>query len=217
MRLDHVMNRPILSSTVLGAALLLGSLLAPLSAAAAGPISSTACAAVGTDVTCTLWAKPGSLSLPGNSATIWGFSESAGGSPVVPGPTLIVTQGDHVTVNLTNQLSQPTSILFGGQAMVPDQAGIAPGASDQYEFTASQPGTYLYEAGMIPGSQYQAAMGLHGVLIVRPSGRRSRPMATPRPRSTTRPCRRSARSTRRSTTARRHGRSTFARTTRSTS
>ncbi len=170
MRLDHVMNRPILSSTVLGAALLLGSLLAPLSAAAAGPISSTACAAVGTDVTCSLWAKPGSLSLPGNSATIWGFSESAGGSPVVPGPTLIVTQGDHVTVNLTNQLSQPTSILFGGQAMVPDQAGIAPGASDQYEFTASQPGTYLYEAGMIPGSQYQAAMGLHGVLIVRPSG-----------------------------------------------
>ncbi len=54
--------------------------------------------------------------------------------------------------------------------MTPDLTGVAPGGTRAYTFTATQPGTYLYEAGLLPGTQYQVAMGLHGVLIVRPSG-----------------------------------------------
>jgi hypothetical protein len=53
--------------------------------------------------------------------------------------------------------------------MVPDTTGVAPGESKVYNFTASQPGTYLYEAGLLSGAQYQAAMGLHGALVVRPT------------------------------------------------
>ena len=83
--------------------------------------------------------------------------------------------------------------------MVPDQTGVAAGGgTTSYTFTAGAPGTYLYEAGLIPGSQYQVAMGLYGALVVRPAGlpdqayRRRR-----RPRSTTRRSSSSARSTRR--------------------
>ena len=177
MRLERTMKRTLLSSLILGPALLLAALLVPATAAAAGPITSTACAdsdggtnVSGSTVTCNVWAKTGTLSLPGSSVTIWGFADNAGGSPSVPGPVLVADQGDVVTVNLTNNLSQPTSIVFGGQAMVPDQAGVTAGGTKTYTFTAGAPGTYLYEAGLIPGSQYQAAMGLHGVLVVRPAG-----------------------------------------------
>ena len=37
-------------------------------------------------------------------------------------------------------------------------------------FTAGDPGTYLYEAGILPGEEYQVAMGLAGTLVVRPFG-----------------------------------------------
>lgn len=172
MRLERTMNRTFLASLVLGPVLLLAALLLPGIAAAAGPITSTACApgATPATVTCNLWAKPGSLSLPATTVTVWGFSDTSGGSPSLPGPTLVVDQGDVVTVNLTNNLGQPTSILFDGQAMAPDQAGVVAGGSKAYTFTAGAPGTYLYEAGLIPGSQYQVSMGLFGTLIVRPTG-----------------------------------------------
>ena len=166
------MKQTFLTALVLGPALLLAALLAPAVASAAGPISSSACSSVGSTSTCNLWAETGSITLPSdpNPVPVWGFSQTAGGSPTLPGPTLIVNQGDSVTVNLTNHLTRATSIVFSGQAMVPDKTGVAPGATKPYTFTASSPGTYLYEAGLIPGTQYQVAMGLHGVLIVRPTG-----------------------------------------------
>jgi FtsP/CotA-like multicopper oxidase with cupredoxin domain len=43
-----------------------------------------------------------------------------------------------------------------------------PGGSVTYKFTASQPGTYIYQSGTEPGKQVQ--MGLFGMLIVRPTG-----------------------------------------------
>ncbi|MHB8891132.1 MAG: multicopper oxidase domain-containing protein [Candidatus Limnocylindrales bacterium] len=168
------MKHTLLSSVVLGSALALAALIAPGIAAAAGPIDpgpNPACTAVGTAVTCNLWAKIGTIPLPGSSVTIWGFSATSSGSPSVPGPVLIVNQGDSVSVNLTNSLPRPTSIMFGGQAMVSDTTGApAGGGTKVYTFTAGAPGTYPYEAGLIPGSQYQAAMGLYGALVVRPTG-----------------------------------------------
>jgi hypothetical protein len=165
------MKRTLLSSLVLGPALLLAALIAPGTAAAAGPITSTACTTAGTSTTCNLWAETGTLALPGpTSVTAWGFASTAGGSPTVPGPVLVANQGDSVTVNLTNDLAVATSIVFDGQAMVPDLTGVAPATSKAYTFTADAPGTYLYEAGLIPGSQYQVEMGMYGVLIVRPAG-----------------------------------------------
>jgi len=123
--------------------------------------------------TCELWATAGTLSLPdGASVPIWGYTDTdpvMGGTAQLPGPALIANQGETVAVILHNNLGADTSTTFPGQAMMPDLTGVAPGASTAYSFTASNPGTYLYEAGLLSNAQHQVAMGLYGALIVRPA------------------------------------------------
>lgn len=111
----------------------------------------------------------------GGRIFVWGF---ANGTGVVqyPGPTLIVKEGDSVTVNLTNNLSFPVSIVFPGISNAVTATGgtkgllaqeAAPGGSVSYSFTASRPGTYMYHSGTEPDLQVE--MGLVGAIIVRPS------------------------------------------------
>ena len=124
-----------------------------------------------------LTAKAGSTTLPdGTSVKVIGYVAFPDTTVVAPGgPTLIVTQGETVTVNLTNELAETTAIHFQGQEMVPDLLGVPAGGSKTYSFTPTNPGTFLYEAGVldalpgVPGSQQQTARGLHGALVVRPS------------------------------------------------
>jgi FtsP/CotA-like multicopper oxidase with cupredoxin domain len=112
----------------------------------------------------------------GNSVLTWGYA-NGGGAMQYPGPTLIVNQGDTVSITLTNALAVPTSIVFPGQSGVSTScpsagtAGLmtceaAPGGTVTYTFTASQPGTFLYHSGTQPSLQVE--MGLVGALIVRP-------------------------------------------------
>lgn len=131
---------------------------------------STAYAAPCTpDVNFELYAKTGSALLyTGVTVDIWGYSTTSGGAATLPGPQLTVNQGVCVGVTLYNNLTETTSLLFQGQDMIPDTAGVAGGESKQYTFTASRPGTFLYEAGLVPGSQHQVAMGLYGALVVIP-------------------------------------------------
>lgn len=132
---------------------------------------STACTAPGTGtVTCELWAKVGTLSLPGGAtAPVWGYAASATGAAEVPGPALIANAGDTVVVTLHNDLAAATALQFEGQAMMPDLTGAAAGNQKTYTFTAAAPGTFLYEAGPLPNAQHQVPMGLYGALIVRPA------------------------------------------------
>jgi FtsP/CotA-like multicopper oxidase with cupredoxin domain len=128
----------------------------------------------------TLAARTGYISTPdGNSVFIWGLAEGASPVAQYPGPTLIVNQGDAVTVDLSNELSVPVSLVFPGQVVTasqvgaPTQAGAltleaAPGGTVRYAFTASEPGTYLYHSGTNP--DLQVDMGLVGAIIVRPAG-----------------------------------------------
>lgn len=111
----------------------------------------------------------------GNSVFMWGYTVD-GGSFQLPGPILCVTEGDMVTVNLTNNLSEAASIVFPGQVGVihdDPSPGVITGEADpsggtvSYSFTAGEPGTYLYESGTNPGKQVQ--MGLYGALVVRPT------------------------------------------------
>ncbi len=148
---------------------------APVAAAQAATLPATACTGTGT-VTCNLWAVAGSITLPDlTTVTAWGYAaESApsSGTPgplSLPGPVLIVSQGDTVTVNLTNNLAEPTALLFQGQALAPDLTGVAAGDSTAYTFVATHAGTYLYEAGLLDNAQHQAAMGMYGTLVVRPA------------------------------------------------
>jgi len=127
-------------------------------------------------VTFDLCAKAGTVSMPdGAVIPIWGYALKPSGVPCsaasvvaqLPGPVLDVNVGDQVTVNLYNALNENTSLLFIGQSVAPDLVGVAPGGSVSYTFTASQPGTYLYESGVDP--ERQVLMGLYGAMIVRPT------------------------------------------------
>ncbi len=130
----------------------------------------------------------------GNSIYSWGYGCVAGSQPgfvpkatfvftpscntmQVPGPTMVVTEGSLVTINLTNNLPTAagnTSILFPG-FQVTATGGVtglltqeaAPGATVTYTFTASAPGTHAYYSGT--QGDLQVEMGLYGAVIVLPS------------------------------------------------
>lgn len=122
-------------------------------------------------VTINLCADENTLPLPGpTTVNIWGFSLDTGsgcGPATLPGPVLDVNEDDVVTVNLQNNLSEPVSIVFPGQDLIPNAVVVPAGGSGSYEFTADDPGTYLYEAGT--NTAVQVGMGLYGALIVRPA------------------------------------------------
>jgi hypothetical protein len=140
--------------------------------ASAASLPASACVSSSGAATCVLWATTGTATLFGTTTVnIWGYSTtSMAGSATLPGPALIVNQGDAVTVTLHNVLSEPTALYFQGQAIIPDTTGVAANGTKTYTFIASQPGTFLYEAGLIPGKQHQVAMGMYGALIVKPAG-----------------------------------------------
>src|SRR5271169_3247304 len=94
----------------------------------------------------------------------------------VPGPTLIVTEGQTVTVNLSNGLPAAagnTSILFPG-FVVTATGGVqglltleaSPASTVTYTFTANSPGTHAYYSGT--QGDLQIEMGLYGAVVVLP-------------------------------------------------
>jgi FtsP/CotA-like multicopper oxidase with cupredoxin domain len=121
----------------------------------------------------------------GGSIYIWGFSDprSNDGRTQYPGPTLKVQQGTAVTITVANQLPeefhQRVSLALGGISGVVATCFIAPciqgpitleagfGGAVRYTFTASRPGTFLYNSASRPDLQVE--MGLAGAMIVLPS------------------------------------------------
>ncbi len=99
------------------------------------------------------------------------------GTMQIPGPTLIVTEGQTVSVTLTNKLPAAagnTSILFPGfnvttnggtPGLLTQEA--TPGSSVTYTFTATTPGTRAYYSGT--QGDLQVEMGMYGAVIVIPS------------------------------------------------
>lgn len=137
----------------------------------------------GTDFNLT--ARADFISTPdGGSLLFWGYADG-GNRAQYPGPTLIVNQGDTITVTLSNELEVPVSIIFPGQSVRAEEllpptaqgllaleagppAGIDPGGTVQYTFIADRAGTFFYQSGTRP--ELQVEMGLIGALIVRPYG-----------------------------------------------
>jgi FtsP/CotA-like multicopper oxidase with cupredoxin domain len=120
-----------------------------------------------------LCAKSGTTTMPdGVSIPVLGYVTGAcpGASLTRPGgPVLQATAGDTIQLTLHNGLSKDTAMLFAGQPMIPDLAGVAPGGTKVYSIPVPNPGTYLYEAGLLPNTQHQTAMGLYGALVVHPA------------------------------------------------
>ncbi|MDO8363831.1 MAG: multicopper oxidase domain-containing protein, partial [Actinomycetota bacterium] len=110
------------------------------------------------------------------SVPIWSYvtgdcitGTGAGNASLGGAPTLVVSQGDVVTVRLHNDLAEASALTFKGQLLPSDTDGAAPGGSKTYTFDAASPGTYLYQAGVAGVFERQVAMGLWGVLVVLPA------------------------------------------------
>ena len=105
-----------------------------------------------------LTASEGYISIAdGGSIYSWGYSEG-GAAMQLPGPTLIVNEGETVTIELTNALPAAAgnvSIVFPGHKLTSTSDGVAgpltqeatPGGTVTYTFTANEPGTYQYHSG----------------------------------------------------------------------
>ncbi len=94
---------------------------------------------------------------------------------VVPGPTLVVNEGDQVVIDYRNSLTVPDTIHLHGIHGIPDTmdgvAGISqpmvqPGGSFRYTFRASQPGTFIYHTH---DNEAMLDSGLYGAIVVLPS------------------------------------------------
>jgi FtsP/CotA-like multicopper oxidase with cupredoxin domain len=179
-------NTSILNTRWILLPVLLLALVSASFAAAPGITGGT-----GPTATFNLTAQPAFITQPdGQMVYSWGygcngnpagFAPSAIGSPTcsnmqVPGPTLIVTEGQVVTVILQNGLPAAagnTSILFpgfnvstsGGVSGLLTQEAV-PGSTVSYTFTATTPGTRAYYSGT--QGDLQVEMGMYGAVIVLP-------------------------------------------------
>jgi FtsP/CotA-like multicopper oxidase with cupredoxin domain len=193
MRLMNMKNATCKTQLLLTLVVAATLFLVPATFAAAPGISAS-------NGTFSLTAAPAYLNQPdGEAVYSWGYgcasgfsptflpstiSPPAGGCPTmqVPGPTLIVTEGQTVTITLLNGLPTAagnTSILFPGFVLTstcPNTAtnpqGLltceaAPGATVSYTFVASAPGTHPYYSGT--QGDLQVEMGLYGAIIVLPA------------------------------------------------
>ena len=151
--------------------LLVATLLGGAGTASAASLPASPCVSAPGAATCDLWATTGTATLFGSTTvTIWGYSSLLNTRLSYPARSCFDRQsGRLVTVTLHNGLSENTSLFFQGQSMSPDTTGVAAGGTATYTFVASQPGTFLYEAGLIPGKQHQVAMGMYGALVVKPA------------------------------------------------
>jgi hypothetical protein len=165
----------------------------PSAALPDGTTDAGPCGAASADVppvrTCALTAALGSITVPGPDGgpmDVWGFGFNPGG-PVsqdtpnafvsIPGPTLIAVQGETLKLSVENDLptngSDPNNlavVIPGMETDHPDDTGVsAPGNTETQTWLDVQPGTYVYEAGQTKDGPRQLAMGLSGLLIVRPS------------------------------------------------
>ena len=119
----------------------------------------------------------------GGSLLFWGFGDASAAKPQYPGPTLIVNEGDTVTITLTNNLAEPVSMAFPGLTVTTHQSPMFPqgnraqltslvpeaapnGGAQTYTFVADRAGTFYYQSGS--NQPIQLRMGLFGAIIVRP-------------------------------------------------
>ena len=91
---------------------------------------------------------------------------------MIAGPTLRWREGDEVTINVTNNLSESSSIHWHGIIIPPDMDGvpgisfdgIPSGETFTYKFPIVQSGTYWYHSH----SGFQEQTGVHGVIVIEP-------------------------------------------------
>jgi len=103
------------------------------------------------------------------------FIDGLGYNNSIPGPTIVVCEGDRVKFIVENGLSEPTTVHWHGLIVPNNEDGsggtddpvIKPGKTGVYEFTiVNPPGTYGYHSGF--NDAIQVGSGLSGAFVVLP-------------------------------------------------
>ena len=133
--------------------------------------------------------RPGSERYP--AATVFQLQEGSQPPPLeaatVPGPPLVLTQGEPVEITVVNQLSEPTAVHWHGIELdsyydgVPVWGGagdkhapaVMPGQSFVARFAPPRAGTFIYHTHWHDFRQLIG--GLYGPLIVLPPGQKYDP------------------------------------------
>lgn len=110
--------------------------------------------------------SPTKVNLTGNERIATAINGS------VPAPVLRWKEGDTVTLNVTNNMAEDTSIHWHGIILPPEQdgvpgisfAGIKPGTTHKYQFKVNQSGTYWYHSH----SGFQEQTGAYGAIVIDP-------------------------------------------------
>ncbi|MCK4864600.1 MAG: copper resistance system multicopper oxidase [Gammaproteobacteria bacterium] len=110
--------------------------------------------------------SPMKINLTGNDRIATAINGS------VPAPVLRWKEGDTVTLNVTNNMAEDTSIHWHGIILPPEQdgvpgisfAGIKPGTTHKYQFKVNQSGTYWYHSH----SGFQEQTGAYGAIVIDP-------------------------------------------------
>jgi FtsP/CotA-like multicopper oxidase with cupredoxin domain len=172
-----------------GLACLITAVLLPIATAYAAVPGITGTPST-TGLTFSLSAQDGYITQP-DGVMIYSWGYGCNGAPAgfvpfpgncpsmqIPGPTLVVNEGQTVTVTLANNLPPAagnTSILFPG-FQVTTSGGVAglrtqeavPGSSVTYNLiTTGKAGTHAYYSGTQPDLQIE--MGLYGAIVVLPA------------------------------------------------
>ena len=101
--------------------------------------------------------------------------EGIGYNGASPGPVLRFKEGEEVSINVTNNLNEMTSIHWHGMILpftqdgVPGISfpGIEPGETFTYKFPITQSGTYWFHSH----SGFQEPDGAYGAIVIEPEGR----------------------------------------------
>ncbi|MFC4637940.1 multicopper oxidase domain-containing protein [Deinococcus hohokamensis] len=112
---------------------------------------------------------------PGVKVEQWAFA-FPGEKPTVPGPPLVVNQGDHVVIHFKNTHNQPHTVhLHGITRLSQEMDGITeilPGQETTYEFVATEAGTFGYHCHF--QTYLHADMGMYGAIVVEPKDAREK-------------------------------------------
>lgn len=129
-------------------------------------VSCLAAAPAYSAVNVTLYIEAGSLSINGAGGDVidvWGYTDTAGTGPMVPGPVIDAREGESVTVTVVNNHNRSHNFVVKG--VTTDTGSISPGNSKTYTFTTSQAGVFFYRDTL--SSNLNREMGMHGALVVR--------------------------------------------------
>ena len=108
---------------------------------------------------------------PGTLTEAWVYKQAETDEARIPGPLIDVEAGTRVVIHFTNLLDEATTIHWHGLVLpndmdgAPDDvAGIAPGASYDFDFVAGEPSFYWFHPHV--RGDVQIERGLYGALVV---------------------------------------------------